>query len=39
VADSSHEGLVADEGGAAASVRAITQIVTSVRTGAPLVTR
>ena len=39
VVDSSHEGLVADEGGAAASVRAITQIVTSVRTGAPLVTR
>jgi pimeloyl-ACP methyl ester carboxylesterase len=39
VVDSSHEGLVADEGGAAASVRAIDQVVTSVRTGAPLVTR
>jgi pimeloyl-ACP methyl ester carboxylesterase len=35
--DSSHEGMVQDEGGAAASVRAITQVVASVRTGSPLV--
>ena len=38
VVDSTHAGLVADEAGAAASVRAITQVVSSVRTGAPLVT-
>lgn len=39
VVESTHAGLVADEGGAAASVRAITRVVSSVRTGAPLVTR
>jgi pimeloyl-ACP methyl ester carboxylesterase len=37
VVDSSHAGLVEDEGGAAASVRAITQVVAAVRTGSRLV--
>ena len=36
VADSTHAGLVEDERGAAASVRAITQVVAAVRTGSPL---
>ena len=39
VVDSTHAGMVGDEGGAAASVRAITQVISSVRTGAPLVTQ
>ena len=34
--DSTHAGLLEDPGPAAASVRAITEVVTSVRTGSPL---
>jgi len=39
VVDSTHAGLVDDEAGATASVRAISQVVASVRTGAPLVSQ
>jgi hypothetical protein len=34
--DSTHEGLLQDTGPAAESVRAITEVVESVRTGSPL---
>jgi hypothetical protein len=37
--DSSHTGLLEDTGPAAESVRAITEVITSVRTGTPLGTR
>ena len=37
--DSSHEGVVQDVGPAAESVRAITEVVSSVRTGTPLPSR
>ena len=39
VVDSTHAGMLEDEGGTAASVGAITQVVASVRSGAPLVTQ
>ncbi|WP_148575367.1 alpha/beta fold hydrolase [Nocardioides caldifontis] len=37
--DSSHEGLLEDVDPAAASVRAITEVISSVRTGTPLTSR
>jgi pimeloyl-ACP methyl ester carboxylesterase len=36
--DSTHAGLVEDEHGSTASVRAITEVVTAVRTGSPVAT-
>jgi hypothetical protein len=39
VADTSHVGLLDDAVGSIDSVRAITAVVTAVRTGAPLVSR
>ncbi|GAA2118070.1 hypothetical protein GCM10009843_09630 [Nocardioides bigeumensis] len=38
-AAASHAGIVEDQGGAAASVQAITSVVQAVRTGTPLATR
>jgi pimeloyl-ACP methyl ester carboxylesterase len=39
VADTTHVGLLDDKDGSVHSVRAITQVVTAVRTGAPLASR
>jgi hypothetical protein len=39
VADTTHVGLLDDAAGSSDSVRAITAVVTAVRTGAPLATR
>ncbi len=38
-ADTSHVGLLDDSNGSANSVRAITKVVTAVRTGSPMATR